>query len=34
MSAETKFVFLDTQPFKAQDLDFFSDNLKRLGVSS
>ncbi len=30
MSAETKFVFLDVQPFKAQDLDFFSDNLKRL----
>src|SRR6266851_5721092 len=30
MSAEPKFVFLDVQPFKAQDLDFFSANLRRL----
>jgi hypothetical protein len=30
MPAETKYVFLDVQVFKDQDLDFFSPNLKRL----
>lgn len=30
MSAETKSVFLDTEPFKALALDFSSNNLKRL----
>lgn len=29
MSAETTFVFLDTQVFKDQDLDFSSRNLRR-----